>query len=114
MKKFILAILMVLLVSTGAYSERTQELTADTLIDTGIGVFRGIFIITDGTNNVTVDIYDATSAVSGKEIIPSWVVLGNSRFGHVSFDDGEGYGTGLYVDITTAGTATFIVYYDAR
>jgi len=113
MKKLIAVFAVLMLLCSGVYAKRTLELTADTLVKTGIGQLRGIFVITDGTNDVTVDIYDNTTTLAGKEMIPSWTINGADTYGVLSFDHApEGFGTGLYIDVTTVGTVTFMVYYD--
>lgn len=99
---------------SNAMADATAEKDADALIATGYGYFRGIMIITDGTNAVTVSIYDNTAA-SGRELIPTWTVTTSAtdRAQAISFAKEElYYYVGIYVDITTSGTATYMIYYD--
>ena len=90
---------------------KTETLTADNLVYTGLGRLRGIFVITDGSNSVTIDAYDNTSA-AGTKMIPSWTITGSDNYASVSFGNGEGFGKGLYIDITTSGTVSYMVYYE--
>jgi hypothetical protein len=78
----------------------------------GAGYFAGITVITDGTNSVTVDIYDNT-ALSGTKLIPTWVVPTSStlRSQTYNLDPMVPFNNGLGVDVTTAGTVTFMLYY---
>ena len=89
---------------------RTAEQTADAAAVTGAGHFGGIIIATDGSNDVTVDIYDNTAA-SGNNIIPTVVCKGSSRIHAIGIDPPTPFFTGVYVDITCAGTLSYIVYY---
>jgi len=73
---------------------------------TGPGVFLGIIVQTDGTNNCTVDVYDNTSA-SGTHLIPtSSVVLGSARVWALGYSPGLYVSNGIYVSITAAGGGT--------
>ncbi len=88
--------------------------TADqAAVYTGRGLFKGMLITTDGTNNVTVSVYDNT-ANSGTKIIPTFVALGSSYTTAVSYDPGVAFATGISVDVTIAGggTASYQVLYD--
>jgi len=81
--------------------------------NTGIGpcLFYGVWIATDGTNSVTVNVYDNTAG-SGKKIIPTTIVAGSAYFGGGFVPIGVMASTGLYVAITTSGTAQVVIYYD--
>ena len=94
------------------FANTSGELSADALVFTGEGYFYGIMVATDGTNNCTISIYDNTSA-SGTELIPTWVAVTNSanRAQYFSLPTPVRFGTGIYVDITCAGTAGYTVYY---
>ncbi|MCK5019384.1 MAG: hypothetical protein KAS32_20165 [Candidatus Peribacteraceae bacterium] len=91
--------------------EPSANKTADALIATGEYYLYGIMVITDGTNSVTVDTYDNTSG-SGTKLHPQWVVTtgANERAKTLSFDPPVFAGTGIYVDITTAGTVNYMTY----
>lgn len=90
----------------------TQQ-TADATILTGGGYFHGIAVVTDGTNSVTVNVYDNTAG-SGTKLIPDWVVTSSSanRAQTYSVYPPIRVTTGIYVDITTAGSVKYMVYYE--
>jgi len=94
------------------YMLQSTEKTADAAIDTGAGYFYGMILATDGTNAVTVDIYDNTSA-SGTVLVPTFVITTSAtdRVRSLSFDPPVAYNNGVYVDITCAGTMSFVGYY---
>ena len=80
------------------------------------GSFLGIIVVTDGTNSVTIDIYDNTAG-SGTKLIPTWVVTtsGSNRVQAIGFDAGDvRYHNGIYVDVTTSGTVSYMVYFTQR
>ena len=117
-KKLIIILLAFLLVAPAAYSAEpwskvSAEKTAAAAITTTDGLFYGIAVITDGTNAVTVSIYDNASAASGTELIPTWVVTSSSTDRAQAFGISPGaiFYNGIYVDITTGGTVTYKVYY---
>ena len=117
-KKLIIILLTLLLVVPAAYSAEpwskvSAEKTAAAAITTTDGLFYGIAVITDGTNAVTVSIYDNASAASGTELIPTWVVTSSAtdRAQAFSIDPGAIFYNGIYVDITTSGTVIYKVYY---
>jgi len=116
MKRILLVLCLVFLTAMPALAERSETKTADALIDTGQGVITGMMVVTDGTNDVTVDIYNNTSA-TGTKLIPTWTVTTSTsnRYATISFgENGEDYSTGLYVDITCLGTVSYMVYYDEK
>lgn len=97
-----------------AYAERSAEKTGDAAIVTGSGDFLGIMVVPDGTNDVTVSVYNNTAA-SGNELIPTFICSGSTDACVVGFEKGENqYNTGIYVDITTSGTVTYMVYYSSH
>lgn len=121
MRKFILALIVSLslfafALNAGAWSDRYMQQTATKTADAACmsvaGYFYGVMVITDGTNSVAVDIYDNTSG-SGTKLIPTWTVTTSaaSRAATLSMEPPIACNTGIYVDITTAGTVSYIVYY---
>jgi hypothetical protein len=88
--------------------------TGDAAVVTGPGVFHGIMVITDGTNAVTMDIYDNASAASGTKLIPTWTITTSStnRAQTISFFPPVRFLNGIYVDITCAGTVAYMVYFN--
>lgn len=118
MKKLLMLVLGFILMASISFAGTPQKSigkTADTLITTGSGYLAGMVIHTDGTNSVTVDVYDNTAG-SGNKLVSSWTVTtsASNRTTTLSFGNYEClYFTGIYVDITTSGTVTFDVYFNA-
>ena len=79
------------------------------------GLFYGILLITDGTNAVTLDIYDNTTA-SGIKIIPTTTVTTSAadRIRSLSFALPLHVSNGIYVNVTCSGTVTYMVYFEER
>ena len=84
---------------------------ADALIFTGPAVLRGFIVTTDGAADVTIDVYDKTTA-TGTKLIPTFTVKGANNYGGVMNAEIQA-ATGIYLDITTSGTAGVVVYYSA-
>ena len=122
MKKYLAVALIVLLAAGGViaaqltpYSVVSAVKTADALIYTvpsGRSVlFDGIVVQTDGTNDITFDIHDNTSAAGTKIIPTSLKVKGTSETFALSYDPPVKCGTGIYVNLTTSGTVAYVVLY---
>jgi hypothetical protein len=102
-----------LMLGIGPYRQSSEQ-TADAAITTAGGYLSGIMVITDGTNSVTVDIYDNATAASGTQLIPQWVIPSSttSRAATLSFGGvGLKFYNGVYVDVTTSGTVKYMVYW---
>ena len=84
--------------------------TADALIRTGWAEFFGITITTDGTNVVTVDIHDGTTT-SGAKICPTLTFPATPVTQSFGIAPGVECSNGIYVNITTAGTCSYTIYY---
>lgn len=114
MKRLFWMILIVMLAAVPVVAMEwvygSGEKTADALIKSGPGNFDGIVVVTDGTNAVTLDIYDNTAA-SGKKLIPTTVITTSAadRVRSIGFTNPVKFNTGIYVDITCAGTVKYIV-----
>jgi hypothetical protein len=87
--------------------------TASASITTGPGVFGGIVLATDGTNAVTLTVYDS-SAASGTKLFPTMTITTSAtdRIQSIAFP--VRYYTGLYVSITCAGSVEYTVYFEAK
>lgn len=87
------------------------DYTADALVRTGKLNLYSIFFVTDGVNAVTVNFYDNTSA-AGVNLTPTFVLAADpdNLNQTINFFPPLQLRTGLYVDITTAGTVTYKVY----
>lgn len=119
MKKLLLVLLMSAFffaaVPVYAAEERMQasgEKTADALVYIGPGMFYGIAIATDGTNDCTISIYDNTTN-TGKLIVPTFVATTGASDRTKSFFvyPAIEYTKGVYVDITLGGgTVGYEIY----
>ncbi len=91
----------------------SDEQTLDAAITATKGIFRGILVATDGTNSVTVSIYDNATTNSGTELIPTTVITSSAtdRAQLIALPFDVYFLNGIYVDITTSGTAGYVVYY---
>lgn len=92
------------------FSNSSGDLTADSLVLIGDGSFYGIGLVTDGTNAVTVSVYDNV-ANSGKLLFPTFVVNGSIGTQTLNINPPVKFSNGLFVDITCAGTVHYNVYY---
>jgi len=116
MKRFIITLAALALMAAPALafeptnpSDSSDEQTADATIHTGAGFFHQIVIMPDGTNDVTVSIYDNTAS-SGKEILPTLTFAGDGG-PQASPPVWVRVDTGIRVDVTTAGTVAYVVLY---
>lgn len=95
------------------WAVQSGEQTADALIVEDEGFFYGIIVTTDGTNDVTVAIYDNNTA-SGTKLIPDVVCAGGTRYHLILFEHPVPFDNGIYVDVTTLGTTSYMVYYQPK
>jgi hypothetical protein len=93
------------------FMRASGEGTGSKSLGTGQCVFKGVWVATDGTNDVTVNVYDGSTA-AGKKLIPSIVIPGESRYGGAMFDPGVLINTDIYVSVDTSGTVSWQVYFD--
>lgn len=116
-KKIILIVLLSLVLLTSlAYAQRGMRTlglqTADKAILARPGYFHGIEIITDGTNDASVIVYDNASAASGT-IVFQGTIKGINNFGGVIFIDPVEMFNGIYIDMTGTGMS-YIIYYRVK
>ena len=130
MRKGFIAVLLVLALAATAYggllhfgggkvpaqiNQVSEVLTASGQAYLGKCAFRSVNVVTDGTNAVTLNVYDATSA-TGKKLIPTnTYIAGTSRTWSWEYGTGIEVSTGVYVQISVAGggSCSVIVAYDA-
>ena len=88
----------------------TYELTSDKLVKASVGYLHGITIITDGTNNATVSLYDVNSAgdIDTTNKITEITVVGSNMYGGRNWPMPLRFNNGLYADVTGTG-ASYIV-----
>jgi|Deesub1362B_J571_1020462.scaffolds.fasta_scaffold08539_4 hypothetical protein len=91
------------------YSFGSGKKTADSLIYSKACKLLGIMITTDGTNDVTVKIYDNTSATG--TVLPDIYVPASARTVYVEWVYPRWMNNGIYVDVTTSGTVQYEVYF---
>lgn len=83
-------------------------LSADTLIATGRNRVNAITVLSDGTNEATLELYDNTSAAGTVNV--KGICLGASKVNHIIFENPVKFENGIYADVTGTGAA-FIVFY---
>ena len=90
----------------------SYELTAAKQIRVGNGILTRLSVMTDGTNNVTIILYDAAAvgdiAVTNK--LEEITVLGANHYGGYDWSHPVKYSAGLYCTVTGTG-ASYIVEY---
>ena len=115
MKNFILALAILFLTCTFAYgfesSISSGEKTSDAQVAIGNGAITAFEVITDGTNDAKIIIYDNTAA-SGK-VLNEMTVIGGAHFGGREPMFPPEFYTGIYVDVSGTG-ASYIVEYKLR
>jgi hypothetical protein len=105
---------MVLNNSSILVNELSTNYQTSTAIISGKVAFGGIVIKTDGTNDITLNIYDNTTN-SGKRLIPpNSVISGSAKVWALGYDPPIKCSNGIYVEVSVAGggTCSFQVVYD--
>jgi hypothetical protein len=118
-KTFLTVVLVLMLSATVTYAFTpdyilpTATKTASAVCVAVPSYFYSIMVTTDGTNAVTVNIYDNASAASGTKLIPSWVVTtsASNRVQTLSMNPPVPASNGIYVDTSTSGTVAYMLYY---
>ena len=92
----------------------SAEYDDDAAILAEAGWFHGITVITDGSNAVTVDIYDNASAASGTKLIPTATITTSAtdRIQTINPPKRIRVKNGIYVNVTCSGTVGYMVYYE--
>lgn len=86
-------------------------ITSSSVIRDGKSYLTGVLVVTDGTNNATVTIYDNASAASGK-VLYKTIISGSDLHNLDSIDFPVKADSGIYADISVAtGSLEVIVYY---
>ncbi len=96
------------------FSTVTSKKTASGIVYTGECYLCGMHIGTDATNDPTITIYDGTDN-TGTEIVPTAAYEADYK-GLNGFETSYPIlcSTGIYVEITCAGTVTVITKYRAK
>ena len=79
------------------------EQTSDGILFTGRSLLDSVLVLTNGTNDATVIIYDNTAA-SGKKLFEA-TVTGASNQAFFSFNNPVQVEKGMYLDITGTGAS---------
>ena len=94
-------------------AKSTHELLVDTQIKVGPGVVCAITVITDGTNDAQIILYDVASSsdVGPTNKITEIQVNGTNHYGGRTWVEPVMFQAGLYADITNsgAGAGSYIV-----
>jgi hypothetical protein len=115
MKRVVAIIAIFLMLAGTAFAGKSIGNTGSGLITTGQGFFKGLIVNTDGTNAVTITIYDNTAA-SGNKVVSSFIITTSTTdlIRTLSFGDRDcPYFTGMYFSISTSGTVTYDVFFDS-
>ncbi len=93
-------------------SKTPTKITASAIVHTGPCVFRGLLLGCDGTNDPVITVYNGLDN-SGGEIVPTCTydasALGLN--GVTGIEPGIYCDTGLYIEITCAGTVEVVPQY---
>lgn len=112
MKNIICGLVIILALCGTAFGEdynlSSGNKTADALIYTGRAIVKQVFIITDGAQDCSVEIYGNTSA-AGTVIYPALPCLAATKSCTAPMNVIAPYG--IYANMTTAGTCTYNVHY---
>ena len=90
------------------FSNNSATYTASAAVVTEQGYFDGMAIQTDGSNNVTLNVFDlAASSTGGREMVPTNTIIeANTGISALAFDPPLSFSKGIYVE-ATAGAGTF-------
>jgi len=112
MKKLLLIVFTVFILTGVSYAEESSitsgEQTADGLIFTGQANITAIQVVTDGTNDAKIIIYDNTSAAG--RVVFECTVTGASHYGGRVFVPPIELYDGIYADISGTGASYFVEY----
>jgi len=86
------------------------EQAASVAIKTSAGRLHGILIETDGTDDVTAQLWDDTDAAEGTSLTPAIKVAGGDNYGGV-LGLNVPFAVGCYLTLAGSGTENAIVYY---
>lgn len=101
----IMSVVLLLSIQSFAFEESliTTPATASGIAYTGSGWFNGFVLRTDGTNNVTVNIYDGVAATATLLIPTNTVVPGTDYYFGYRPPSPIRIRTGIYVTVAVAG-----------
>lgn len=90
----------------------SYELTTNTQLSTKSTLFGGVLVITDGTNNAVVNLYDVAAAGDAAASTKVWeqTVLGSDQYGGGLFPNVIRCHNGLYITISGTGASCIVFY----
>ena len=112
MKKLLLAMMVMAVLATGAWAQSTTSsglIGEDYNVTKGPGLLYGVLIITDGSNDGAVVVYDNATSASGTVLFKG-KVAGAGNFGGGTWEVPVRFTNGIYVDMTGTGMS-YIIYY---
>lgn len=112
MKKILVSMFIVLFLVTSAFSETYTEYKTysnSAVVTYSQGILGGIILAGDGTNAVTIAVYNGNNS-SAQKIIPTCVVTDRVK----SFSLDVQFSQGIYVEATSSGPFQYTVYYKSR
>ena len=115
MKKLITTIILVLFTTAAAYALEPTYTSGENTSD-GSGIAHPCYLVkvkgkTDGTNNLTLKVYDNTAA-SGT-VVAEFTIIGADYKGGETFENLD-MKTGVYIDMTTSGTGSWWVEFKRK
>jgi len=112
MRKIVLCVAAILLLAGAAYAESVAmssgEQTASALIYNGGCRLTAVEIITDGTNDAKLILYDSTSAAN--KVVLEMTVVGAGNFGGRYWYYPITLNSGIYASISGTGASYIIEY----
>lgn len=86
--------------------------TADTQILASEGRLRNLVVLTDGTNDATVVLYDTETGTATGNVLAKLIVPGAAFRGDISWEsNGVNVMRGIWADVTGTGAA-YLVYFN--
>ena len=115
MKKLITTLILVLFTAVAAYALEPTYTSGENTSD-GAGIAHPCYLVkvkgkTDGTNNLTLQVYDNTAA-SGT-VVAEFTIVGADYKGGETFENLD-MKTGVYIDMTTSGTGSWWVEFKRK
>lgn len=117
MKKVVaLVLLLVAVLSFEAFAEsmRCDSITGTGQVYTGKGKYYGVKVLSDGTNNVTLALYDNTTNSIVLDASTVYTTSETKRVETMGYYPPLLFNTGIYAVVTCSGTTTIMVCYEPR
>jgi len=115
MKRVLLSTLILIFIAVSAYAADVvaKHETATATVTTVSSYFYGVLVTPDGTNDVTITVYNGTST-SGDKITPAMTFAGDGGTQYLPLQNPIACPHGVHVVATTTGTVEYVVYYRQR